>query len=166
MSHQADNIFAGTQVVSLVEVRGTNNSLVHPRGAVGVVTRTPTGDQSKFLVRFPDGFEASLPREQLDVLKHFKDRIPGAETSVEEFDLEKLVIYPLRQELGAHLIRSPSRVCSLSKCSRLCLPPRISRCSRPHRTDFRFRWEGSAVLCQLTRSVNLIWSFRLSGHQL
>src|SRR6267142_7090817 len=42
MSHQPNNIFAGTQVVSLVEVRGTNNSLVHPRGAVGVVTRTPT----------------------------------------------------------------------------------------------------------------------------
>ena len=37
MSHQPDNIFAGTQVVSLVEIRGTNNSLVHPRGAVGVV---------------------------------------------------------------------------------------------------------------------------------
>ena len=27
MSQQVDNIFAGTQVVSLVEVRGTNNSL-------------------------------------------------------------------------------------------------------------------------------------------
>ena len=42
MSHQPDNLFAGTQVVSLVEVRGTNNSLVHPRGAVGVVTYTGT----------------------------------------------------------------------------------------------------------------------------
>src|SRR5437773_3214113 len=75
MSHQPDNIFAGTQVVSLVEVRGTNNSLVHPRGAVGVVTRTPTGDQNQFLVRFPDGFEASFTREKLEVLKHFKDRL-------------------------------------------------------------------------------------------
>src|SRR5438045_8935207 len=74
MSHQPDNIFAGTQVVSLIEVRGTNNSLVHPRGAVGVVTRTPTGEQNQFLVRFPDGFEASLTRKQLEVLKHFKDR--------------------------------------------------------------------------------------------
>lgn len=27
MSHQPDNIFARTQVVSLVELRGTNNSL-------------------------------------------------------------------------------------------------------------------------------------------
>jgi hypothetical protein len=92
MSHQPDNIFAGTQVVSLVEVRGTNNSLVHPRGAVGVVTRTPTGDQTQFLVRFPDGFETSLTREKLEVLKHFKDRLPnGGPDSI--FDLESLVIY-------------------------------------------------------------------------
>lgn len=93
MSHQPDNIFAGTQVVSLVEVRGTNNSLVHPRGAVGVVTRTPTGTQTQFLVRFPDGFEASLARQQLEVLKHFKDWIPAGEKSAQEFDLEKLVLY-------------------------------------------------------------------------
>ena len=93
MSHQPNNVFAGTQVVSLVEVRGTNNSLVHPRGAVGVVTRTPTGDQNQFLVRFPDGFEASLTREQVDVLKHFKDRLPDAESPSGSFDLETLVIY-------------------------------------------------------------------------
>jgi predicted nucleotidyltransferase len=75
MSHQPNNIFAGTQVVSLVEVRGTNNSLVHPRGAVGVVTRTPAVAGEKFLVRFPDGFEFSLAHDQLEVLKHFKDRL-------------------------------------------------------------------------------------------
>lgn len=80
MSHQPDNISAGTQVVSLVEVRGTNNSLVHPRGAVGIVTRTPTGDQKQFLVRFPDGCEFSLRREQLEVLKHFKARFGAAQT--------------------------------------------------------------------------------------
>jgi hypothetical protein len=92
MSHQPENIAAGTQVVSLVEVRGTYNSLVHPRGAVGVVTRTPTGDQNEFLVRFPDGFEASLAREKLDVLRHFKDRMTDGKSD-SHFDLEKLVIY-------------------------------------------------------------------------
>ena len=93
MSHQPNNIFAGTQVVALVEVRGTNNSLVHPRGAVGVVTRTPTGDQNQFLVRFPDGFEATLECSQLEVLKHFKDRLgAGTETGL-PFDLEQFVIY-------------------------------------------------------------------------
>ncbi|MSU56608.1 MAG: nucleotidyltransferase domain-containing protein [Pedosphaera sp.] len=93
MSHQPDNIFAGTQVVALVEVRGTKNSLVHPRGAVGVVTRTPASEMEKnFLVRFPDGFEASLARDQLEVLKHFKDRL-GDGTSESNFDLERFIIY-------------------------------------------------------------------------
>ena len=92
MSHQLDNISAGTQVVSLVEVRGTNDSLVHPRGTVGVVTRTPTGDQVQFLVRFPDGFEKALERGQLEVLKHFKDRL-GDGGPAAEFDLEEFIIY-------------------------------------------------------------------------
>jgi hypothetical protein len=93
MTHQPNNVFAGTQVVSLVEVRGTNNSLVHPRGAVGVVTRTPASMAERhFLVQFPDGFEASLTREQLEVLKHFKDRLPVSQAS-EGFDLEDFIIY-------------------------------------------------------------------------
>ena len=93
MSHQPNNVFAGTQVVSLVEVRGTNYSLVHPRGAVGVVTRTPASEaETHFLVRFPDGFEASLTREQFDVLKHFKDRLPDSDATP-GFELEEFIIY-------------------------------------------------------------------------
>ncbi len=93
MSHQPNNLSAGTQVVALVEVRGTNHSLVHPRGAVGVVTRTPAGEAERhFLVRFPDGFEATLTREQLDVLKHFKDRLPGSDAPP-GFELEQFIIY-------------------------------------------------------------------------
>ena len=98
MSHQPDNISAGTQVVALVEIRGPNKSLVYPRGAVGVVTRTPTGEEDHFLVRFPDGFAKSLARAQLEVLKHFKDRLgevgrvsPSAPPT--DFDLESLIIY-------------------------------------------------------------------------
>ncbi|MCP5524336.1 MAG: nucleotidyltransferase domain-containing protein [Verrucomicrobiales bacterium] len=79
MPQTPEPIFAGTQVVSLVEVRGPNSSLVHPRGAVGVVTRTPAVEGEKFLVRFPDGFEFSLRRDQLDILKHFKDRLGASE---------------------------------------------------------------------------------------
>src|SRR5205085_1472228 len=92
MSHQPNNIFAGTQVVSLVEVHGTNDSLVHPRGAVGVVTRTPAVAGEAFLVRFPDGFEKSLERSQIEVLKHFKDRLGDGSQSA-EFDLESFIIY-------------------------------------------------------------------------
>lgn len=97
MSHQPDNITAGTQVVSLVQVRGPNGSLVHPRGAVGVVTRTPAVEGEKFLVRFPDGFEKSLECSEVEVLKHFKDRLgDGAQntaTSDPGFDLESCIIY-------------------------------------------------------------------------
>lgn len=93
MSHQPDNVSAGTQIVALVEIRGPNKSLVHPRGAVGVVTRTPTGSDRQYLVRFPDGFEKSLTREQLEVLKHFKDRLQGEGASEPNFELENVVIY-------------------------------------------------------------------------
>ena len=30
---------AGTQIVALVEIRGTNNSVVHPKGAVGLSSK-------------------------------------------------------------------------------------------------------------------------------
>src|ERR1017187_3980391 len=97
MSHQPNNIFAGTQVVSLVEVRGPSDSLVHPRGAVGVVTRTPAVAGEHFLVRFPDGFEKSLERSQIEVLKHFKDRLGDAalQNGMPDsgFDLESVIIY-------------------------------------------------------------------------
>ncbi len=104
----SENISAGTQVVALVEIRGPKNSLVHPRGAVGVVTRTPAGRENHYLVRFPDGFEQSLTRDQLDVLKRYKDRLGvsagalaagSAGVSSEgglcgtRFDLEEFIIY-------------------------------------------------------------------------
>ena len=92
MSHQPDNIFAGTQVVALMEVRGPGDSLVHPRGAVGVVTRTPAATGEKYLVRFPDGFEASFESTQLEVLKHFKNRLGNGEPAA-ECDLESVIIY-------------------------------------------------------------------------
>jgi|GraSoiStandDraft_50_1057286.scaffolds.fasta_scaffold266356_2 hypothetical protein len=38
MSHQSKNLFAGRQIVSVVEIWGANNSLVRPRGAVCVGT--------------------------------------------------------------------------------------------------------------------------------
>lgn len=82
-------------MVVLVEIRGSNDGLVHPRGAVGVVTRTPTGTEANYLVRFPDGFGSSLERAQFEVLKHFKDRLTNGEHSpgTAGFELEEFVIY-------------------------------------------------------------------------
>ena len=96
MGHQPENIPAGTQIVSSVPIRGTNDALVHPRGAVGIITRTPSGEENHYLVRFPDGFVNPLTREEFDILKHFNDRVPGvasAPTDSPEFDLDQFVIY-------------------------------------------------------------------------
>jgi len=91
MAHQPNNLHAGTQVVTLFGVHGSNNVIVHPRGAVGIVTRTPCSNEQHFLVRFPDGFEASLAADQLDVLKHYKDRLSCEQN--ENFNLDAHVIY-------------------------------------------------------------------------
>lgn len=93
MSHQPQNIHAGTQVVTLISVHGSNHALVHPRGAVGIVTRTPCGEEQRYLVRFPDGFEATLLPTEMEVLKLFKDRLEGASNSLQDFALEDHVIY-------------------------------------------------------------------------
>lgn len=91
MAGVEDNIFAGTQVVTQIEVLGSNRAIVHPRGAVGLVTRTPAVPSEGYLVRFPDGFESTLRREDLAVLKHFKEQLGGG--GGDDFDLESLVIY-------------------------------------------------------------------------
>lgn len=93
MSHQPHNIHAGTQVVTRVPVHGSNHAMVHPRGAVGIVTRTPCGDENRFLIRFPDGFEAALQADDMEVLKHFKDRLEGGGRTLSNFALEDHIIY-------------------------------------------------------------------------
>jgi hypothetical protein len=91
---------AGTQVVALAAVPGAGGRIAHPRGAVGIVTRTPAGaGETLYLVRFPDGFESAFPREQLDILKSFKNRLgpasrdAGAPPGADAFDLDEHVIY-------------------------------------------------------------------------
>lgn len=95
MAHQAHNIHAGTQVVTRVGVHGSSNALVHPRGAVGIVTRTPCAHEELFHIRFPDGFDAALRPEDFEVLKLFKDRLEThcGSTQGHDFELEPHVIY-------------------------------------------------------------------------
>lgn len=53
------HVSAGTQVVVSIQARGTNDAPVHPRGAVGIIARTPAGTEDLYLIHFPDGFESS-----------------------------------------------------------------------------------------------------------
>jgi predicted nucleotidyltransferase len=82
----------GTQVVALCEVRGTDGKPVHPRGAVGVVIQSPGDYWHSYRVRFLDGFEASLGREQISVLSAFQ-RETVMPDALAEYDLYRHVIY-------------------------------------------------------------------------
>ena len=89
----------GTQVVALVEVRGADGRSAHPRGAVGVVVQSPADYWHAYRVRFPDGFECSLKRQELSVLAQYKRGEIGrgadarAAGPLAEYDLYRHVIY-------------------------------------------------------------------------
>jgi predicted nucleotidyltransferase len=88
----------GTQVVALVDVRGSDGKAVHPRGAVGVVTRAPADDWHGYRVRFPDAYEASFKRQELAILSQYKAGEVGRDTGdiagpLAEHDLYDHVIY-------------------------------------------------------------------------
>jgi uncharacterized protein len=66
----------GTAVVALVEVRGGDGRVVHPRGAAGVIVKAPADPEHSYRVRFAgtsgSGGEVSLRRRDLQTLKHFQ----------------------------------------------------------------------------------------------
>ena len=72
--HQNPNLIfsEGTQVVSLREVVSQNGRTLHPRGAVGVIVRSPGDLDHAYRVRFLDGVEEALRREDVVMLAHFK----------------------------------------------------------------------------------------------
>jgi predicted nucleotidyltransferase len=60
----------GTQVVTGVEVKGSSGKMIYPKGAVGVVVRVQP--QGLYLVRFLDGYEATIPHGDLAIRKHIQ----------------------------------------------------------------------------------------------
>lgn len=63
----------GTQVVALREVVGQAGRTLHPRGSVGVVVRSPSDLDHSYRVRFPDGVEDSLRRDEVVMLARYKE---------------------------------------------------------------------------------------------
>jgi predicted nucleotidyltransferase len=81
----------GTQVVALVQINGPDGATLYPRGAVGVVTKSPDDNFHSYRVRLADGFETSLHRHEIALLRHFQQ---GAiQDAMAEFDLYDFVIY-------------------------------------------------------------------------
>jgi len=93
--HHPNLIFSvGTQVVTLVDIAGSAGLLLHPRGTVGVIVKSPTDHEHSYRVRFPDGFEAPLKRSEVEMLARFKEgEIGDSAHAVAHADLFQRVIY-------------------------------------------------------------------------
>jgi predicted nucleotidyltransferase len=85
----------GTQVVTLVDIPGAAGLVMHPRGAVGVVVKSPTDLEHSYRVRFPDGFETPLKRSEVTMLARFKEgELGDSDTGhLAQTDLYERVIY-------------------------------------------------------------------------
>jgi uncharacterized protein len=91
---------AGTEVVARIPVRTIGNEQTLPKGAVGVVVRSPLDGSHAYLVRFPDGSEGMLRRSELAVLKHVQRwGLEKAGGVLEDYNLYDYVIF--RAVLGS-----------------------------------------------------------------
>lgn len=79
----------GAQVVTLADVSGPGRRTLHPRGAVGVIVKSPSDHKHTYRVRFTDGVEAS---QKTDHFNHL--RVAGERTwQLKEFRSNKHVSY-------------------------------------------------------------------------
>jgi hypothetical protein len=70
--HRKHEPSAGTQVVATVPVRSPNGHIAHPIGSVGVVAYSPGERGGSYRIRFVDGFEAKMDRDQFVGLAQYK----------------------------------------------------------------------------------------------
>lgn len=84
----------GTQVVVLRDVVVTGGRVAHPRGSVGVVIRAPQDLDHAYRVRFLDGHEEPLHREDIVMLAHYKEGdIGDTGITLSQSDLYDRVIF-------------------------------------------------------------------------
>jgi len=70
-------IEAGNRIVTLVEATGDGGALLHPKGSVGVIVKSPTDLTHSYRVRFLDGMEVPLRHDEIVLLAHFKENEIG-----------------------------------------------------------------------------------------
>jgi hypothetical protein len=84
----------GTQVVTLVDISGSAGLVLHPRGTVAVIVKSPPDHEHAYRVRFSDGFEAILKRAEITMLAQFKEgEIGDIAHPIAQADLYERVIY-------------------------------------------------------------------------
>lgn len=84
----------GTHVVTRVEIKGAPGALVRPRGAVGTIVEAPIDNTHSYRVRFPDGFDVALRRQEFAIRKHVqREGLEQPDGTLEEYDWYQYVIY-------------------------------------------------------------------------
>ncbi len=84
----------GTQVVALRDVVSESGRVLHPRGAVGVVVFSPGDLDREYRVRFLDGVEDALGRDEVLMLAQYKEgEIGDPQVTLDQHHLYDRVIY-------------------------------------------------------------------------
>jgi predicted nucleotidyltransferase len=85
---------AGTQVVTLRNITAENGRILHPRGSVGVVVRSPADLSHSYRVRFLDGVEEPLRADDIVMLAGYKEgEIGDSQVTARRHDLFSRLIY-------------------------------------------------------------------------
>jgi uncharacterized protein len=83
----------GTQVVTLVDIPGSAGLILHPRGTVGVIVKSPSDLEHSYRVRFLDGFEAPLKQCEITMFAKFKEGEIGDSSYAAQSGLYQRVIF-------------------------------------------------------------------------
>jgi len=131
--HQNPNLIfsVGTQVVTLRNITVEGGRILHPRGSVGVVVRSPGDLDHSYRVRFLDGIEEALRRDDLMMLAEYKEgEIGDSQVTAQRNNLFARVIYRCVIGSRAYGLEGDEiriRCCSLRSAGRTCTAshPRI-----------------------------------------
>lgn len=84
----------GTQAVTRVDITATEQTKALPKGSVGVILSAPSDNLHKYLVKFPDGSEHALRRQDLTIRKmQHEENMGTAPETLEYGSLHEYVIY-------------------------------------------------------------------------
>ena len=92
MTNPANILPLGTQIVSRNEIKAPSGHPHHPIGAVGIIVSQPADHLHAYRIRFPDGFEASLKREDFTTLREFQSTTTSP-NQLAEHNLTDHIIY-------------------------------------------------------------------------
>ena len=80
----------GTAIVTITPVIGSDAQITRPRGSVGVITAAGI---DQYRVRFPGGEEATIGRDDFEILSRYQALATGATQTTDAVDLYQHVIY-------------------------------------------------------------------------